>query len=87
MPPSLTPTQVLLRIHAVALNYRDVAMLQQTYPAQVLDRGIPASDCAGEIVALAEKVTEFKVGDRAAPCFDLASLTGEGVGGEMSMVC
>ncbi|KAF2272011.1 NAD(P)-binding protein [Westerdykella ornata] len=84
LPQSLDPHSLLLRIHAVSLNYRDIAMLQENgYPVPVLAGGIPASDCAAEVVAVGEKVSKFQVGDRVAPTFDLACLTGEERGLEM----
>ncbi|KAL1617215.1 hypothetical protein SLS54_007993 [Diplodia seriata] len=76
---SLGPYDVLLRIRAVALNFRDVAMLHEgRYPVRVAAGGIPGSDCAGEVVRVGEKVEKFRTGDRVAPTFDLAHLTGEG---------
>lgn len=69
--PSLQPKEVLIRIHAVSLNYRDVGMLHGKYPVSVKDQGIPASDCAGEVVALGSAVTEVSIGDPVSPIFDL----------------
>ncbi|KAL3490676.1 alcohol dehydrogenase [Aspergillus germanicus] len=76
LPSSLQPTQVLIRIHAVSLNYRDVAMMNGMYPAQVIDRGIPASDCAAEVVTVGSDVKDFRVGDHVTVIFDLNNLTG-----------
>lgn len=76
LPPSLQPTQVMLRIHAVSLNYRDVAMMNGKYPVPVIDRGIPASDCAAEVVAVGSEVKDFSSGDRVTPIFDLNCITG-----------
>lgn len=76
LPSSLQPTQVLLRIHAISLNYRDVAMMNGKYPVPVIDRGIPASDCAAEVAAVGSEVKDFRPGDRVATLFDLNSITG-----------
>lgn len=76
VPSSLNPQQVLIRIHAVSLNYRDVAMLNGKYPMEILERGIPASDCAAEVVAVGSEVHSFKIGDHVTPIFDLNNLTG-----------
>ncbi|KAI9372357.1 alcohol dehydrogenase [Aspergillus egyptiacus] len=89
--PALAPTQVLLRIHAVSLNYRDVAMLHGKYPVPVKERGIPASDCAAEVIAVGSAVTDFVRGDRVAPIFDLKNITGtedemEALGGDVDGV-
>jgi NADPH:quinone reductase-like Zn-dependent oxidoreductase len=76
LPSSLQPSQVLIRIHAVSLNYRDVAMMNGKYPVQVMDRGIPASDCAAEVVTVGSEVKDFRAGDRVTVIFDLNNLTG-----------
>ncbi|KAI9044687.1 zinc-dependent alcohol dehydrogenase family protein [Aspergillus affinis] len=76
LPSSLGPTQVLLRIYAVSLNYRDVAMMNGKYPVQVIDRGIPASDCAAEVTAVGSGVKDFSPGDHVAPIFDLNCING-----------
>lgn len=74
--PPLKPTEVLIRIHAVSLNYRDVAMMHGKYPMEAIERGIPASDCAAEVVEIGSKVHDFKIGDHVAPIFDLDNLKG-----------
>ncbi|KAJ9658452.1 hypothetical protein H2198_003736 [Neophaeococcomyces mojaviensis] len=83
LPSTLKPKEVLIRIHAVSLNYRDVAMLNGTYPASVIERGIPGSDCAAEVVAIGSSVKIFKIGDHVAPTFDLINLKGT----ESEMAC
>ncbi|KAJ5826249.1 hypothetical protein N7474_003387 [Penicillium riverlandense] len=74
VPASLKPHDVLIRIHAVSLNYRDVAMLHGKYPVDVIEQGIPASDCAAEVVAIGSDVQDFRIGDHVAPIFDLKNL-------------
>ncbi|KNG86145.1 alcohol dehydrogenase [Aspergillus nomiae NRRL 13137] len=69
--PPLHSQEVLMRVHAVSLNYRDVGMLHGKYPVSVKEEGIPASDCAGEVVAIGSAVTKVSVGDRVSPIFDL----------------
>ena len=54
--PWLRPNDVLIKTRAVSLNYRDVGMLHGKYPVPIKDQGIPASDCAGEVVALGSAV-------------------------------
>jgi NADPH:quinone reductase-like Zn-dependent oxidoreductase len=76
LPQDLGPNDVLIKIRAVSLNYRDVGMLIGNYPAQVEDQGIPCSDCAAEVVAVGSAVGDFRVGDRVSPIFDLSNLTG-----------
>ncbi|TAJ74278.1 MAG: NAD(P)-dependent alcohol dehydrogenase [Phenylobacterium sp.] len=61
--------EVLVRVHAVSLNFRDIAMLRGRYPRKCVPGLIPVSDAAGEIVALGEGVQAFKVGDRVLGAF------------------
>lgn len=68
---------VLVRVRAVSLNYRDALMLRGTYPGGVLPGGIAASDCSAEVVAVGGGVTLFKVGDRVTPNFDWGNLDGQ----------
>jgi NADPH:quinone reductase-like Zn-dependent oxidoreductase len=60
---------VLIRVHAVSLNYRDLRMVTGLYnPKMELPR-IPCSDGAGEIVAIGAGVGRVKVGDRVCGIF------------------
>jgi NADPH:quinone reductase-like Zn-dependent oxidoreductase len=78
LPDEFGARDVLIRIHAVSLNYRDVAMLREGgYPVEVEDGGVSGSDCAAEVVAIGSEVTKFELGDRVAPTVDLLGLTGE----------
>ena len=74
--PEVGPGQVLVRIHAASLNYRDLMMVSGQYnPNQPLPL-VPLSDGAGEIVAIGAGVTRVKVGDRVAGIFTQAWLDG-----------
>ncbi|EGY16033.1 hypothetical protein VD0002_g4045 [Verticillium dahliae] len=75
-PGDLGTHDVLIKIHAVSLNFRDVAMLNGRYPAEVEDEGIPCSDCAAEVVAIGSSVGDFAIGDMVAPIFDIEDFTG-----------
>jgi NADPH:quinone reductase-like Zn-dependent oxidoreductase len=63
----LGPNDVVIKIHAVSLNYRDVAMLVAEYPVPVTEQGIPCSDAAAEVVGLGSAVKNFQLGDHVAP--------------------
>jgi NADPH:quinone reductase-like Zn-dependent oxidoreductase len=76
-PESLSPTGVLIKIHAVSLNFRDVGMLNGRYPVEVIDKGIPTSDCAAEVVQIGSDVKTLKVGDHVAPMFNLTLIRGD----------
>jgi NADPH:quinone reductase-like Zn-dependent oxidoreductase len=64
------PRQLLVRVHATALNYRDLITVEgaaaRAAPKPDL---IPLSDGAGEVVAVGPGVTRFAAGDRVAGCF------------------
>jgi NADPH:quinone reductase-like Zn-dependent oxidoreductase len=66
--PTPGPEEVLVRVRAVSLNYRDLINLRNTAGRNVAGR-IPTSDGAGEIVALGPNVTSWQPGDRVAACF------------------
>jgi NADPH:quinone reductase-like Zn-dependent oxidoreductase len=59
---------VLIRVHAVSLNYRDLIAWRNLAGRQV-DGRVPTSDGAGEVVACGKDVQNYKVGDRVAACF------------------
>ena len=68
--PVATAGQVLVRVHAVSLNHRDLNMLNRDYdPEYSVASGIPLSDGAGEVIAVGPGVTRFAVGDRVAGIF------------------
>ncbi|MBF8789039.1 zinc-dependent alcohol dehydrogenase family protein [Pseudomonas asiatica] len=57
--------ELLIKVGAVSLNYRDKAIVEGFYePHLVPENLIPVSDAAGVVVALGEGVTRFKLGDR-----------------------
>ena len=62
--------QVLVRVRATSLNFRDLAVVQGVYPGPPMASNlIPLSDGAGEVVAIGEGVTRFKPGDRVVGTF------------------
>ncbi|WP_145151825.1 NAD(P)-dependent alcohol dehydrogenase [Paenibacillus xylanexedens] len=68
--PSIGRRDVLVRVRAASLNYRDQAILEDNYPGEV-KQVIPVSDGAGEVVAVGDSVTRAKVGDRvSANCWE-----------------
>lgn len=67
--PQPAPGQVLLRMKAASLNYRDLMMVNGSYnPKQPLPL-IPCSDGVGEVVAAGSEVRRLEVGDRVATLF------------------
>ncbi|MDZ8055118.1 MAG: zinc-dependent alcohol dehydrogenase family protein [Aulosira sp. ZfuVER01] len=67
--PKLNTGQVLIRVKATSLNYRDLLVAEGAYGSGVKYPLIPLSDGAGEVVAVGEGVTRVKVGDRVAGSF------------------
>lgn len=64
------PRQVLVRVRATSLNYRDLITLEgQSARAAPKPDLIPLSDGAGEVAAVGPEVTRVKPGDRVAGCF------------------
>ena len=61
--------EVLVRVRAVSLNRRDIGVRDLSYPVNGADHFMPLSDAAGEVVAVGEGVTRWKVGDRVASAF------------------
>jgi NADPH:quinone reductase-like Zn-dependent oxidoreductase len=61
--------EVLVRVHAVSLNRRDIFVVQGQYPVGPRDSLVPLSDGAGEVTAVGPGVTRFRVGDRVAAAF------------------
>lgn len=70
--------QVLVRMRAASLNYRDlmIATGRSARGAPLADL-VPLSDGAGEVVELGPEVTRVAVGDRVAACFMQSWLGGE----------
>jgi NADPH2:quinone reductase len=62
--PQPKPGEVLVRNHAIGLNYIDVYFRIGAYPAQL--PFTPGNEAAGEIVEIGKGVKGFKVGDRVA---------------------
>ena len=63
------PGEVLIRLRAVSLNYRDLLMSKGLYNPRLKLPIIPISDGAGEVVATGAGVTRFKPGDRVTRQF------------------
>lgn len=69
IPQKLLPTQVLLKIHAVSLNFRDVSMIHNRYPFPIIPQGIPCSDASATVLSIGSSVTMVDEGDFVAPTF------------------
>jgi len=68
--PVAGPHDVVVRVQATSLNYRDQAIVAgQYFGGAVASDTIPLSDGAGEVVAVGANVSRFKVGERVAATF------------------
>lgn len=75
--PTPGPCQVVVRVQAASLNYRDLLMVNGHYnPKQPLPL-TPLSDGAGLVEAVGPGVTRVKVGDRVAGTFAQNWIAGE----------
>jgi len=61
--------EVLVKVHASSLNFRDFVIVNGWYPVPVPAGRVPLSDGAGEVQALGEGVKRFKIGDRVVNTF------------------
>jgi len=68
LAPSPGARQVLLRMRAASLNYRDLSIARGEYGSYRLPL-VPVSDGAGVIVALGAEVRRFRVGDLVCPTY------------------
>lgn len=77
--PEPSAGQVLVKIHAVSLNYRDLLIAENKYPMDLKDNVVPCSDGAGIVTAIGAGVQDFKVGDRVIGIFNQEHLEGDTV--------
>jgi NADPH:quinone reductase-like Zn-dependent oxidoreductase len=76
--PQAGPGQVLLRMRAASLNYRDLVVLRRGYGANSGTLPlIPLSDGVGEVVEVGAGVTRVAPGERVCPLFMPYYLGGE----------
>jgi NADPH:quinone reductase-like Zn-dependent oxidoreductase len=67
--PEPGPGQVLIRVKAASLNYRDLLIAKGQYNPKLAFPRVLGSDCAGEVAAVGAGVTKWKPGDRVANTF------------------
>jgi NADPH:quinone reductase-like Zn-dependent oxidoreductase len=68
--PVAQPTQLLVRVQAASLNFRDLLIARGHYGGGPISADtIPLSDGAGEILSVGSAVTRFRVGERVAGTF------------------
>ncbi|KDQ55981.1 hypothetical protein JAAARDRAFT_180177 [Jaapia argillacea MUCL 33604] len=72
----LTSSEVMVKVHAVSLQYQDLLVATGKYPG-AKQNIIPGSDLAGEIVAIGDSVRKWKKGDRVSANFAVDHVHGD----------
>src|SRR6202023_1898381 len=67
--PRPGPKEILMRVRASSLNYRDLMVLKGGGRGPTKLGVVPLSDGAGEVALMGEGVARVKIGDRIAGCF------------------
>lgn len=76
--PQAGPGQIVLRMRASSLNYRDLLVPERGYGSHTGTLPlIPVSDGVGEVVEVGAGVTRVGVGDRVCPAFFQGWIAGE----------
>ena len=76
--PRPGPGQVLLRMKAASLNYRDLLVPSRGYGDHTGTLPlIPVSDGVGEVIEAGSELTRVKKGDRVCPMFNQGWISGE----------
>ncbi|KAJ5543274.1 Polyketide synthase enoylreductase [Penicillium sp. DV-2018c] len=68
--PKVGENEVLVKLEAASLNYRDLIIPKGKYPFALQLPVVPGSDGAGEVIEVGSKVSQFKKGDRVATLFN-----------------
>jgi len=75
--PEVGAGQVLLKMKAACINYRDLLTVRGLYNSKQPLPLIPFSDGVGEVVSVGSDVQSVKTGDRVCPIFAQTWLSGE----------
>ena len=67
--PEVGAGEVLIKVRATSLNYRDILIAKNKYGSPNSPNLIPLSDGAGEIIAVGAGVSRWKTGDRVVGSF------------------
>ena len=67
--PQPSVGEVLVRLRAASLNYRDYMVVKGVYNPKLKLPIVPLSDGAGAVEEIGPGVSRFKKGDRVAACF------------------
>ncbi|WP_157256639.1 zinc-dependent alcohol dehydrogenase family protein [Methyloversatilis discipulorum] len=67
--PRPGPDEVLIRVKAASINYRDLVVMKGVYKPDIGFPFVPLSDASGEVAEVGSAVSRFRVGDRVIPTF------------------
>lgn len=79
--PKPGPGEVLVRVRAASLNYRDLAIVKHALPVTMKLPLVPVSDGAGDVVECGPGVTKLRKDDRVAAIFTQCWLAGPPIAG------
>lgn len=74
--PAPGPAEVLVRVRASSINYRDLSTVEDPEPRGINYPCVPNSDGAGEVVEVGAGVSRFSPGDRVCGIFFQSWLDG-----------
>jgi len=74
--PEIGDKDVLVKVHAASLNYRDLIIPMGKYPFPMKDNTVPGSDGAGTVESVGKRVTRFKPGDKVVTLFNQGHFAG-----------
>jgi len=77
--PVPAPRQVIVRMRAVSLNFRDLLVVEGRYDPKMRLPLTPVSDGVGEIIAVGPHVKRFQIGERVMPTHVPGWVAGSGV--------
>lgn len=74
--PSMNVSDVVVKVKAAALNFRDIMISTNKYPFPIKEGVVPTSDFSGEVVAFGKDVNEFSIGDYVVGNFSIKHFSG-----------
>ncbi|KAL9485238.1 hypothetical protein ACSS6W_004027 [Trichoderma asperelloides] len=75
--PELSDNEVLVKLEAASLNYRDLIIARGEYPHGKREGVVPGSDGAGTVVAIGKRVSRFQPGDKVVTMFNQGHIGGD----------
>ena len=83
--PTPGPGQVLVRLNAASINYRDFMICAGQFGVSSDLPIVPLSDGAGEVVAIGDGVTSLAAGDHVSPLFFPRWMSDDALGDERAV--